>query len=460
LIEKTRSAVTDGEGVYRIIDLRPGVYAVTFSLGGFNTIRRDGIDLPASFTATVSVEMQVGSLTETITVSGQAPLVDVTNAASQTVLSRDVIDAVPAARIATALTSLLPGAQTLNTSVVTVTRTWFDDDGDFIVDCDLTDILKNRECGQVNNLNFGKNNPHATTYDPKALSGWGVRNYNWETSAALQRELGRTTSATVAYYRRWYGNVTATHNLDVTPADFDPFCITPGADPRLPDGGGKKLCGYYNVSPAKFGHVDNYITLRSKNNFGLTTEVYTGVDLTLTTRFPGGAQISGGMSVGRTVTNSCSVVDSPQESLFCAVTPPFQPNIKAQGVYPLPWYGLQLSAALQNVPGAPITANYTATNEEVAPSLGRDLSSGASGTVVIPIIQPGTLFEHRQTQLDIRFTKRFKVQKTRILGSLDVFNILNRAGIDAVNTNYGLQWLRPTRIQGPRYVKISAQIDF
>jgi carboxypeptidase family protein/TonB-dependent receptor-like protein len=348
----------------------------------------------------------------------------------------------------------------VNTSVVTTTRTWTDNNHDFIIDCDLTDPLLNGECGQVSNLNFGKNNPHATTYDPRVLSGWGVRNYNWETSAALQRELGRSTSATVAYYRRWYGNVTATHNLDVTPADFDPFCITPPADSRLPDGGGKKLCGYYDVSQAKYGHVDNYITLRSKNNFGVMTEVYTGVDLTLNARFPRGAQISGGMSLGRTATNTCAVVDSPQESLFCAVTPPFQPNIKAQGVYPLPWYGLQLSAALQNVPGAPITANYTATNAEVTSSLGRTLSSGMNGTVVVPIIQPGTLFEHRETQLDLRFSKRFTVQKTRILGSLDVFNFLNRAGIDAVNTNYGGQWLRPTRIQGPRYVKFSAQVDF
>ena len=60
LIEKTRSAVTDGEGVYRVIDLRPGLYSVTFALSGFSSVRREGIDLPASFTATVSVEMKVG----------------------------------------------------------------------------------------------------------------------------------------------------------------------------------------------------------------------------------------------------------------------------------------------------------------------------------------------------------------------------------------------------------------
>src|ERR1700674_3006909 len=57
LIEKARTVVTDGEGAYRIIDLRPGPYTVTFSLLGFSTVKRDGIDLPPAFTATVSVEM-------------------------------------------------------------------------------------------------------------------------------------------------------------------------------------------------------------------------------------------------------------------------------------------------------------------------------------------------------------------------------------------------------------------
>lgn len=60
----------------------------------------------------------------------------------------------------------------------------------------------------------------------------------------------------------------------------------------------------------------------------------------------------------------------------------------------------------------------------------------------------------------MRVTKRFTIRKARILGSLDVFNLLNLAGIDAVNTNYGPVWLRPTRIQGSRYVKFSAQLDF
>src|ERR1043165_2127544 len=77
LIEKTRTAVTDGSGQYRIIDLRAGTYTVTFTLTGFNTVKREGIELSGSFTATINAEMKVGAVEETITVSGETPIVDV-----------------------------------------------------------------------------------------------------------------------------------------------------------------------------------------------------------------------------------------------------------------------------------------------------------------------------------------------------------------------------------------------
>src|SRR6266849_4714011 len=79
LIEKVRIFVTDGEGQYKIIDLRPGAYTVTFTLSGFNVLKREGIELSAGFTATVNAELQVGGVEESITVSGQAPMVDTQN---------------------------------------------------------------------------------------------------------------------------------------------------------------------------------------------------------------------------------------------------------------------------------------------------------------------------------------------------------------------------------------------
>lgn len=95
LIERARTAVTDSQGRYRIVDLRPGVYTVTFTLQGFNTLQREGIELSASFTATVDAELRVGALEETVTVTGAAPVVDVQNVVQGKVISDDVIAAIP-----------------------------------------------------------------------------------------------------------------------------------------------------------------------------------------------------------------------------------------------------------------------------------------------------------------------------------------------------------------------------
>src|ERR1700758_4035447 len=77
LIERIRSVVSDDTGQYRIVDLRPGTYSLTFSLTGFSTVLREGIELSGTFVASVNVEMRVGALEETITVTGETPVVDV-----------------------------------------------------------------------------------------------------------------------------------------------------------------------------------------------------------------------------------------------------------------------------------------------------------------------------------------------------------------------------------------------
>src|SRR5215212_2515669 len=77
LIEKVRSTTTDSAGLYRIVDLRPGIYTLTFSLPGFTTVQREGVQLSGTITVTISAEMRVGALQETLTVTGATPVVDV-----------------------------------------------------------------------------------------------------------------------------------------------------------------------------------------------------------------------------------------------------------------------------------------------------------------------------------------------------------------------------------------------
>ena len=110
LIEQVRSVVTDAQGLYRISDLRPGPYTVTFTLPGFTTVKRTGIELRAEFTATVDIEMQLGNVAETITVSGEAPLVDTRNARAQTQYQSETLEALPGNGRLSTLISVLPGA--------------------------------------------------------------------------------------------------------------------------------------------------------------------------------------------------------------------------------------------------------------------------------------------------------------------------------------------------------------
>ena len=109
LIEKVRSTVTDGSGQYQIINLLPGTYTVTFTLSGFNVFKRDGVELSGSFVATINADMKVGAIAETITVTGETPLVDVRSSAVQKVVTKEIVDAVPTGRLGINLAALQPG---------------------------------------------------------------------------------------------------------------------------------------------------------------------------------------------------------------------------------------------------------------------------------------------------------------------------------------------------------------
>ncbi|MFN7983892.1 MAG: carboxypeptidase-like regulatory domain-containing protein, partial [Vicinamibacterales bacterium] len=109
LIEKTRSVATDSTGGYRLTDLRPGVYTITFSLEGFSTVKREGVELPSNFVMTINSDMKVGSLEETLTVTGAAPTVDVQSTTKSQVLNRETLDAIPTGRTIQGMGQLITG---------------------------------------------------------------------------------------------------------------------------------------------------------------------------------------------------------------------------------------------------------------------------------------------------------------------------------------------------------------
>jgi hypothetical protein len=111
LIEKSRSVTTDSEGRYSIVDLRPGTYEVVFTLPGFSTFKRSEIIVPSNVTVPINAELKVGSLEETVQVTGQSPVVDVQNVSKIQVITRDLMDAIPTARNMQAIGALVPGVR-------------------------------------------------------------------------------------------------------------------------------------------------------------------------------------------------------------------------------------------------------------------------------------------------------------------------------------------------------------
>jgi hypothetical protein len=112
LIEKVRTATTDSSGLYRVVDLRPGTYTVTFTLPGFAPVKREGIELTGTFVATVNQDLKVGGVAETITVTGESPLVDTQNVRRQVTLNQEILTTAPTARSWAAMAVLVPGIVT------------------------------------------------------------------------------------------------------------------------------------------------------------------------------------------------------------------------------------------------------------------------------------------------------------------------------------------------------------
>jgi hypothetical protein len=390
----------------------------------------------------------------------------------------------------------------IQTSINSVTRTWNDNTypvgdprrGNYIPDCDLSNRAANGECGAMQNQNFGGLNA-TTRYADDALLGYGARGYNWDFTAEVQQELRPGVSMTGGYYRNWFGSFLVTNNILVTPSDFDPFCITAPTDARLPGGGGYKVCGLYDVTPKKFGQVNSVI--EQSDNFGKMRRVNDFFNVGINARLTGGILLGGGVDLGRSVNDACFNVNSPgavaaslpgnlvaggagllstptpftattiNGQKICSIVTPFsgQLQFKAFLTYPLP-YDFVVSAIWQNISGPTITATYTATNAEIAPSLGRDLAAcrGAAqcnATASVPLIAPQTMFDGRLTRLDLRLAKRFALSQTvRLQGNINVYNLFNGSASSTLNTNYGSLWLQPSLLQDGRMLQFSASLTF
>jgi hypothetical protein len=342
--------------------------------------------------------------------------------------------------------ALTSAVNPITTTVNSATRTWTDTNGDHLPQID--------ELGPLSNSNFGKV-VVTTQYDAALREGWFKRPKEWEYSASIQQQLAAHVSAEVGYYRRVNGNFTATDNLDVTPADFDPYCVTAPSDPKLPGGGGYQVCGLYDVKPAKFGKASNQVVFLDNSQ----KRIYNGVDLSMRAKMPG-LYLSGGASVGSIATEDCTVIDSPQK-VFCQSSTPWLPTVNISTSYTLPWWSMAVGATFLSFPGPEITALYNVPSASIESSLGRPLSAGARATAAVPLVKPGTMYGDRRNQLDLRLSKKLRFVGRRELEVMgDLYNALNANPVTEQNNTYGPQWQRPIGILIGRIAKVGAQFRF
>ena len=366
----------------------------------------------------------------------------------------------------------------VQSTVNSTSRTWADPSRTFnpFNDCDLTNPLANSRypgqagCGPLQNPLFGQTVTRTTNYDPSITTGWHVRPYNWETQVSVQREIVPRVSAYAGYTRRWYGNLFASRNLAVTPADYTQYCVSVPSDSRLP-GNGDQLCGFYDLN--RLIAPNNLIF--SADDVGGIKDNYDGFDFDANARLGRNMILSGGISFGREHVNTCNIANDltlsftgvtgtagvirPSDSRttpFCDVKPPFQPIVKGQFAYPLPG-DVNVSATFQSLPGPDLRAQYLLTNALVASSLRRNFSGVPPAIDLFP---QGTLYGDRIYQTDLRFSRTFRAGHTVVRPTFSVYNLFNANPIQTYNTNFGPAWLAPTVILQSRFADLGVQVDF
>lgn len=377
-------------------------------------------------------------------------------------------------------------------------RNWIDN-GNFVVDCDLSNPLPQNNlatggdsCAALgqNNLNFG--NPNTlTVVNPAILGGWGVRPWDWQLGASVQQEIAPHVSVNVGYNRRWFGNFFVVSNSLTTAADYDKWTFTAPQNPALPVSG--NTLTYVNINPAASARgARNYQTFET-DYAPARTQYWHGVDVNLNARLHNGFAVQAGTTTGRGVQNTCALVAKLPELLAvvvgpttvhqpvdsCHVTEPFVTTLHGLATYAVPKVDVLVSASMRSVPtavlgtgsvsatnGSSRAANINVPNSVVQQTLGRLPANGLStGTTSVNMLTPGVLYGGRVTQVDMRFAKILRFGKPRAEIGVDLYNAFNTSDANIFVQTYdyasnGATYMRPSSIVSPRFVRFNVRFDF
>jgi hypothetical protein len=368
-------------------------------------------------------------------------------------------------------------------TVSTYDRGWTDSDNDKVVDCNLLVLTANGECAALtgNNLNFGGLSGATTLANPETLTGWGVRENDWQWGVTVQQELLPRMSIELGYARRWWHGFTVTDNTLRGPDDYQEWTITAPTDPRLPNGGGYPITLHTVSAAAAARGAQNIITFDSDFIGDDHENYWHGVDVTFNARLRQGLTLQIGTSTGREIEDTCElerIIDPPTganattKNLHgCRDVEPWLTTLRGLASYTIPKIDVLVSGTFRSQPGAERVATWNVPNSVITTILGRIPPGGtATGNTAIALLDDDRrLFEDRRAQIDMRLAKIVRFGTTRADIGVDIGNLLNTNYATDFDDTYqysvgnaaqGGTWNNPTEIYTPRFVRLNFTVGF
>ena len=362
-------------------------------------------------------------------------------------------------------------------------RDWTDNDGDFVVDCDLLNTAAQSPattgsvdtCPAVigNDANFGRVGA-ATVVDPDVLSGWGERTHDYQTEITLQQEVLPRVSAEVSYIHRTFHGFFVTENIARDPrTDWASYTITAPSDPRLPEGGGYPIEVFV---PRVGGAADNFLTW--EKNFGDGEErdsSYDGINFNINARMRNGFFVSAGTSTGRNIVDDCHIVVNRNNGTTgpnprgCRDVDPWRTTLRGLASYTVPVVDVLVSATLRSEPPLELDADWPVPNRVIRELVGflpPGTNPNGNTTIAIHDADHRIFADNRRTQIDMRFAKIVRLGGTRADIGVDLNNLLNTNYATEYEDTYsftqpnGGTWLDPTAVYAPRFVRLNFTVNF
>ena len=370
-----------------------------------------------------------------------------------------------------------------NRTVSTYDRGWTDSDNDKVVDCNLLVLTANGECVGLtgNDLNFGGLSGATTLANPATLTGWGVRENDWQWGVTVQQELLPRMSVEVGYARRWWHGFTVTDNTLRGPEDYQEWTITAPSDPRLPDGGGYPIVLQTVTQAASARGAQNIITFDSDFIGDDHENYWHGFDVTFNARLRQGLTLQLGTSTGREIEDTCELerlIDPPTganattKNLHgCRDVEPWLTTLRGLASYTIPKIDVLVSGTFRSQPGAERVATWNVPNSVITTILGRIPPGGTpTGNTAIALLDDDRrLYEDRRQQIDMRLAKIVRFGSTRADIGVDIGNLLNTNYATDFDDTYqfsvgnaaqGGTWNNPTEIYTPRFVRLNFTVNF